>query len=172
MDLPTTIFLCGMPGCGKSSLGELLASKLHFQFTDLDKEIEFSTGESISQLFLEKGEAGFRKIEKSTLEKTLLKDLNRHVIALGGGTLVYSDNLDQIKSKGLLVYLKTPTDLLLKRLKNDTTRPLLKNTALEKKVTELLEQRDPIYQKAHLTINTTESMTDNLEALWLRLQTV
>lgn len=148
------IFLCGMMGTGKSLVGKHLAKRLNFQFTDLDSEIESEAGMSIAQIFREKGESGFRDIEK----KTLLHFVNRTngVVALGGGTLQNQQLVDLVKNSGILIFIDTPEEILLNRLKRSKRRPMihgLSHDELKQLIKKLLDERKPFYNQAHIIIS-------------------
>lgn len=121
------IVLCGYMGSGKSLIGRKLAAQLNFSFVDLDCEITKDQNMSIPDIFLEKGEISFRKIEMKVL-KECLKTTENTVLALGGGTPCYGRNLESIKntSDAKLIYLKMSLDSLTERLLNEQgERPLL-----------------------------------------------
>lgn len=141
------IFLIGLPGAGKTTMGLDLAVDLGIQFVDLDQDIEKSAKQSISEIFAEKGEAHFRQLEKLHLEK-VLEELDEFVMATGGGTPCFFNNLETMKKAGTTVFINTPVDQIQKRLEKDTTRPLMKSTTLQ----ELLSERKEWYSQADHTI--------------------
>jgi len=158
LNLNRPVFLCGMMGTGKSVIGKSIAKKLHLPFTDLDSLIEAETGKSIPQLFKEFGEPEFRKIEKKTLIKYLDQLNSKSVLALGGGTLQNQQLVDLIKNSGILIYIVTPQEILLHRLKKSKRRPMISglNTAeLKSLIHKLLEERIPYYNQAHLIVSGT-----------------
>ena len=111
-------------GSGKSYLGKQLAAALNYDFLDLDAFLEANEGMSISRIFKEGGESLFRGLECNYLQATI--DFKQTVIATGGGTPCFFDNMTWMKANGLTVYLKTPVDLLVQRLMAETAhRPLL-----------------------------------------------
>lgn len=142
-------------GSGKTTQGKKLAQLLLTQFIDLDEAIERSCSKSVSELFTEIGESGFRQIEQRTLQ-AICNTSPPAVIALGGGTLMEPSNLELVKSKGLLVYLFLPIAAAQARLKQARQqRPLLaavSDSELEVKLLELFSQREPAYQQAQLSI--------------------
>ncbi|MEX0769469.1 MAG: shikimate kinase [Balneolaceae bacterium] len=149
------IFLCGMMGAGKTTVGKSLAAKLSLPFVDLDDEITKQEGCSIPDLFAEKGEKYFRKIEREILEQKS-EGLNG-VMALGGGALRNQEVIRRLKSIGRLIFLDAPLSVLSERLKNDGNRPLLNETddeKTEKKIRDLLTERRPFYSQSHITIQT------------------
>ena len=142
----TNIFLIGLMGSGKTTIGKLLAKKLNRSFIDTDQLIEQKTGVDVSMIFEFEGERGFRDRETKLLSD-LSEKLN-HVISTGGGVVLSKFNRDIISNSGTTFYLKTYPKELSLRLKNDKTRPLLKNTDVEKKLTELYEERCSLYEAA------------------------
>lgn len=145
---------------GKSTIGPILANVLGMEFFDLDKVIEEKEENTIVEIFEKKGEAYFRQIELSTLKT--LSERECVVISLGGGTLTEKSNLEFLKSKGKIIYLKVAPNNLYKRLKNKIDRPLFRDLVLGErseedfleKIQELLEKRRVYYEKADLIIDT------------------
>jgi shikimate kinase len=148
------IYLIGFMGCGKSSLGKRLARRLGYAFYDTDQEIERETGKKIGELFREEGEAAFRERERQMLRMTA--DLERVVVATGGGTPCFFDNMDFIRAHGVSVYLRMSVTSLVHRLENARTkRPLLQDfqgEALFTEISERLADREQWYLKAHCVI--------------------
>ena len=120
------IYLIGMPGAGKTTSGLRLAGELKYSFMDLDEEIEKKSGQTIFEIFEDKDEAGFRETEVETLKAISETDKNC-VIATGGGTPCFGENMAFMNEKGLTIYLKTSSELLAQRLwrTNLNERPLL-----------------------------------------------
>jgi shikimate kinase len=142
-----TIFLIGMMGCGKSTLGSLLAKHNDLPFWDIDSAIELKEGCSISQIFAEKGELHFRRLEQQMLDEL---PGEQQIIACGGGLPCFEDNLLRIKQKGLVVYLEVPPRVLFARIQNELDRPLLKDwPAFE----QLFLAREACYGGADVVIN-------------------
>lgn len=146
-----TIFLIGFMGSGKTSVGKKLANKLEREFCDLDRFIEEKEGKSISEIFREIGESGFRELESMYLRE--LANRQNAVIALGGGTPCFSDNIEFIKSNGISIYLKLDESILVGRLRtNKTKRPLIAKKSdqeISDFVRETLEKREPFYNQAN-----------------------
>lgn len=144
-----------MPGVGKSTLGKKLAKQLQWAFIDLDQEIEKSEGLTIEKIFEEKGELFFRKIERKILLQQ--QEKTRCIIACGGGTPTYLDNMNWMKEQGLVCYLEANTAFLLSRLnKKNEKRPMffgLNKAEKEEKIKYLLSHRYNIYEQAHLKIS-------------------
>jgi len=138
------IFLVGPMGAGKSTVGRQLAKVLKRSFYDSDREIEKRTGVSISWIFEMEGEQGFREREKKVIaELTCLKNI---VLATGGGAILADENRRALRAQGHVVYLAASEEQLLKRTSKDKNRPLLQTEDPKKKIIELLEKRDPLYQ--------------------------
>lgn len=94
------LYLVGFMGCGKTTVGRLLAQRLGWRFFDLDEELERHQGRTIAQIFAEQGEPYFRQVERALLEETLTGSAEPAVVALGGGTFAQADNFDRIRSDG------------------------------------------------------------------------
>lgn len=157
------IYLIGMPGCGKSSHGKKLAKQLQWDWIDLDSLIEANTGTTIMHIFESRGEKAFRQIEQETLFKC--NPISPTVIACGGGTPSYSNNMDFINKNGLSIYLAANESFLWHRLSaKNTIRPLFKGLSEEDckiKITKLLTERIYFYEQAqlHLKLPFTASNT-------------
>ncbi len=146
------IFLVGFMGCGKTTLGRKLATRLSIPFLDLDKVFEDVTGKTVPLYFKELGEDAFRKAEKDILQTTGFPD--DVVIATGGGAPCYFDNMDWMNANGFTVYISLPPAALAKRLETaDEERPVLKDhkgPALTDFIAEKLKEREPFYKQAQL----------------------
>lgn len=145
--MSSKIFLIGLPGAGKTTIGLDLSVHLGVPFVDLDLEIEKDTKQSINELFEHHGEAHFRQLEKTLLEKSG-DEIKEFVMATGGGTPCFFDNLAYMKATGTVFFIDTPMDTIVSRLKHDTTRPLLMTQSLA----ELYEKRKGWYNQADHTI--------------------
>lgn len=149
----TRVFLVGPMGTGKTTIGGQLARTLDVDFVDADQEIEARTGASISLIFDVEGESGFREREKRMIDE--LTQRERIVLATGGGAVLAADNRDHLAARGFVVYLRTGLDTLLKRMRFDTTRPLLRTADPEATLRRIIEEREPLYSSiADLTIDT------------------
>jgi shikimate kinase len=149
------VFLCGMMGSGKSTVGRILAKQLSLPFHDLDEIIERVAGISIPDIFKNRGEEGFRKLEKKCLLEVVKEA--EGVIALGGGALQNQMIVDHIKLYGWLVFIRTPIITIVERLHQKDGRPMVdsKNRkALEDRISELLAERLPFYEQAPISIQT------------------
>lgn len=144
------IFLCGFMGAGKTKVGRLLAQNLDCPFIDLDHEIQRRTGQSISEIFAERGEAGFRGLERETLLATAAVQ-NEGVMALGGGAFTVPETREAVRAHGRSVWLDVAFPLILQRLTPEKRefRPLF---ADEGKAKVLYEQRLPSYRLADLHV--------------------
>lgn len=140
----TNIFLIGLMGAGKTSIGKVLAHSLHYQFIDSDHEIERRTGASVSTIFDIEGEAGFRWREQHTLEELVQKQ--RIVLATGGGIILKEENRRLLQTHGYVIYLKPPLEQLIKRLQYDRNRPFLQEGNREEKIRKLHEHRETLYR--------------------------
>ena len=149
------LFLLGFMGSGKSSLAKKLAKKLQLTFLDLDKEIEKKKGCSISEIFSKDGEVAFRKLENEQLKELIQKQSN-FVMACGGGTVCFYDNMSLINNSGSSIFLDVDEKILFGRLKEaKDERPLIKSlseTELKTFVHEKLKERRPFYESADLII--------------------
>ncbi len=156
MQLNSHIFLTGFMGSGKTTAGKKLARLLRLTFIDMDEYIEKRERLTVQSLFENFGEAVFRKIERSCLEEILKKD-EKLVVALGGGTICYENNLEKIKKAGILIYIELPVATLTQRLENAKgKRPLLKNLKGEELTTFInnkLNERKDYYNKAHIIVS-------------------
>lgn len=147
------IFLVGMMGAGKTTVGKALAEYMGMQFIDSDHEIQSRTGVKIPTIFEIEGEAGFRKRERNVI-RDLVKQPNI-ILATGGGAILNHENRELLQKHGTVIYLRTNVHDLYQRTRHDKNRPLLQNTNnVEAKLTSLYEERDPLYQQAaHLIID-------------------
>lgn len=167
------IFLIGFMGSGKTTVGNALARKLNYSFTDLDSFIENKTGKSIYDIFADEGEEKFRKTEHKALKELCKKD--DIVISCGGGTPCFYNNIDIINKKGLSVYIKYPIGKLKSRLLPKMgKRPMLKNIFthedLESFIKQMIYEREKFYLKSKLVLynpkgtkNIIASVTDFLK---------
>ena len=163
--LAGSIFLVGMMGAGKTSVGRLLAKRLDKVFHDSDQVIEERTGVKIPVIFEIEGEAGFRNRESAVIDElTALSDI---VLATGGGAILSESNRARLKSRGTVVYLRATVRDLLNRTRHDRNRPLLQTADPRARLTELYEIRDPLYRDtAHVIIETgSQSLTSLVSRL-------
>jgi shikimate kinase len=168
--VPGSIFLVGMMGAGKTSVGKVLARHLSKTFHDSDLVIETRTGVKIPVIFELEGEAGFRAREAAVIaELTALKDI---VLATGGGVVLDPRNRELLKSNGTVVYLRASVSELWNRTRHDRNRPLLRTNDPHARLCELHAQRDPLYREvADITIETgSQSLKTLVAKLEQRLQ--
>jgi shikimate kinase len=151
------VYLTGLSGSGKSTVGPLLAQRLGWAFLDTDDLIEQSTGMAVTDIFNALGEAAFRERETEMIRHlaTMFREL---VVSLGGGAVLSGTNRSLLYESGTVVYLKATPDRLAERLgEGAASRPLLKTDPdLRRRLRTLLDERAPLYEKAHLTIETDE----------------
>ena len=140
------IILCGFMGCGKSSIGRVLARRTKRGFVDMDRYIEEKTNMTVAEIFAEKGESGFREIETEACRE--LSGRENLIIAAGGGTLTIPLNVEILKKGGRIIYIEVSLENLCERLKHDTRRPLLQVENRVEVIEELLNKRLPLYRKA------------------------
>ena len=140
-------------GCGKTSLGKLLAKNLNFDFLDTDKQIEEQEKSSIQDVFNSNGETYFREVEYQLLKK-ISKTKNATVFSTGGGMPIFNDNISVMKENGIVVFLNVPVGMLYSRLKNDIKRPLLASKEnLFSYIETTLNERMPIYSQANFVVD-------------------
>ncbi len=152
-----TVFLIGMPGSGKSTIGKLLAEHLTLSFFDTDSIISSMEGMSVSEIFESKGETYFRELEYD-LFKTW--KLHNAVIATGGGLPCHDNLIDRLNEIGTTIWLKIPIPILVERIMNvENVRPLLSNANnLMNQIRSTLKERTPFYSKANHKINANEDI--------------
>ena len=152
------IVLVGPMGSGKTTIGRRLAHELNQDFFDTDHEIIGKTGVTIDHIFDIEGEEGFRERESKILEN--LCQMSNIILATGGGIVIKSKNREILKNSGLVVYLSSSVDQLLRRTAKSKTRPLLENsTDRRKTITDLIEARDLYYREvSSLVVDTTGKM--------------
>jgi shikimate kinase len=139
------IYLIGLMGVGKTTIGKQLAKALQRPFYDSDKVIEDSTGTDIPTIFSYEGEEGFRRREQGVIEHlTTLSDI---VMATGGGSVLLPENRQALKSSGFVVYLHCSIDKILYRTRHDTQRPLLRTDNPRQRLQNLLVEREPLYME-------------------------
>jgi shikimate kinase len=149
--LKRTVALVGMMGAGKSSLGRRLAARLSVEFRDADTEIEQAAGCSINEIFARFGEEAFRDGERKVIARLLA--LPPHVLATGGGAFADEETHARIKSEAVSVWINVPLDVLVERVGRRDTRPMLKDGDPAEIMMRLMKDREPLYAKADLTVN-------------------
>ena len=150
---PSNIFLVGLMGAGKTSVGRMLARRLGMEFFDADSEIERITGVKIPIIFEIEGESGFRSREEKMIEQ--LSAMNGIVLATGGGAVISEANRQFLKNRGRVIYLRAAPEDLWRRTRRDRNRPLLQTADPLGKLRALHDQRDPLYREvADLIVDT------------------
>jgi shikimate kinase len=139
------IFLVGMMGAGKTTIGKSLARALQRDFLDLDHELEARCGVRIPVIFEIEGETGFRKRERQVLNECTVRP--GIVLATGGGAVLASENREALKGRGIVVYLRATVEELFRRTSRDRNRPLLATTDPKATLRNLLDMREPLYQE-------------------------
>jgi shikimate kinase len=139
------LFLVGLPGAGKSTLGRQLARRLHKRFVDADAELEHRLGVSIPTIFEIEGESGFRDREEATLaELTQLTDI---VLSTGGGAVLRPNNRVRLKENGTVIYLHAEPSVLWERVRHSRNRPLLQTAEPRTRLATLYAERDALYRE-------------------------
>jgi shikimate kinase len=153
----TPIFLVGFMGAGKTTVGRELARHLNYDFLDLDDVIVARAGKSVQEIFADLGEAQFRSLESAAIRSCA--DIERSVVALGGGAYVQKQNRVLLREIGKTVWLDCPTEICLKRISGDESRPLLGE---ESQMHALAAQRRRSYAQADLVIQTSDRSPQEL----------
>jgi shikimate kinase len=153
-----TIVLVGLMGAGKTNIGRRLAARLNLPFFDSDSEIEAAAGETIEEIFRNRGEAVFRDGERRVIARLLGQPI--HVLATGGGAFMDATTRAVIARHGVSVWLRADVETLLARVSRRSNRPLLKQGNPRAVLTELIERRHPIYAEADITIDSDDAPAD------------
>ena len=153
------VFLIGMMGAGKTTVGEIIAQKLGYRFFDTDVLVSRVAGKTINEIFATEGESSFRDLETKVLGE--ISAYTRSAIATGGGIVLRRQNWSYLHH-GLILWLDATVEVLVERLALDNTRPLLKSTNPAAKFKSLLEERRSLYQQAdiHITIESKETLAE------------
>ncbi len=158
-----SVFLIGMMGAGKSTVGRLLAQQLNYEFIDADRELEARSGVPIPTIFEIEGEAGFRRREIGLLGE--LTQLAGIVLATGGGAVLDAQLAESMKERGLVIYLRASADEIFRRTRQDRSRPLLQTANPRARIDQLLAEREPLYERAaHLVFQSAASNPRRLVA--------
>lgn len=161
------IYLTGFMGSGKTTIGAELGGKLAAKVIDTDRWIEEREGHTIKAIFAEKGEAYFRDLETEALKE--IKG-NHLIVTTGGGIVGRQENRELMKKNGKVIYLHCQIEELMKRLKNDISRPLIQNQDQEK-IAALFQSRKALYEEADVTIDTTKKEIEEVVSMieeWLK----
>lgn len=165
------IFLIGMMGSGKSTIGQLLSEELGLSYFDTDDIISSLEGKSIAEIFEHQGENYFRNLEKELIHNWKLSD---GVVATGGGLPCHNENIDVLNQKGKTIYLLTSVDQLAKRVFDDQTRPLLAGKTINEiknTISDLLKSRKIYYDKSKIKVKTDPSPEDCMRRIVRKLYT-
>jgi shikimate kinase len=155
------IFLVGMMGAGKTTLGRALAQRTGSEFLDTDRLLVERTGVPVTTIFEIEGESGFRRRESTVLAEIAQRD--GCVVATGGGIVLAEENRRVMRESGTVVYLRARLENLWERTRHDATRPLLSTPDPRGTLQSLLEQREPLYrQAAHVVIDTGSQASSTL----------
>ncbi len=168
----TRIIIIGYMGAGKTTVGHALSKQLGIPFYDLDWYIETRMRKTVAQIFAEKGEDGFRKIEYNMLHE--VAEFENVIISCGGGTPCFFDNMDYLNGQGETIYLKATPDVLYKHLKmGKTVRPLLLNKTPEETqdyIRQQLTLREPFYTKARHILDV--NLLDNYDKIKISVERI
>jgi len=157
-----TIVLVGLMGAGKSKIGRRLAARLNLPFFDSDHEIEMAAGESIEEIFANRGERVFRDGERRVIARLLAQPV--HVLATGGGAFMDEMTRAVIERRGVSLWLRADLDVLVSRVSRRSDRPLLKVGDARMVLGELIEQRYPVYAEANVMIESGEGPPESTVA--------
>jgi shikimate kinase len=147
---PRSVVLVGMMGAGKSTIGRRLSVRLGLSFLDADVEIEQAAGMSIPDIFETRGEEDFRNGEVRVIARLL--DNGPAVIATGGGAVMRQETRDRIREKAISIWLKADSDIIMRRVKRRSDRPLLQTADPEATIERLIREREPVYSQADVTV--------------------
>jgi shikimate kinase len=159
------IFLIGFMGSGKSYWGRQLSEKLQIPFFDLDEQVESQEGKAINEIFADKGEEYFRMLEKDTLH-IISESHGSFIMATGGGTPCYFNNIEYMKKSGTTVWINTPVELLFERLlKEKNNRPLIRNlddAQLKSFIIRKFSDRKIYYEQAEMVVDESEKSLEKI----------
>lgn len=155
------LYLVGMMGVGKTTVGRILARELNYRFFDTDAVIAQVANESIADIFANQGEEAFRELETQVLGQ--LSAYTNLVVATGGGTILRLTNWSYLHH-GIVVWLDVPVDQLCDRLREDTTRPLLRDGEIKSKLETLWKQRERFYAQADVRVSANITETPEVVA--------
>lgn len=148
---PRAVVLVGMMGSGKSSVGRRLATRLGLPFVDADTEIETAAGITIPEIFAQRGEADFRNGERRVIGR-ILTTRAPLVLATGGGAFMNAETRARIADLGISIWLKADPEVLMRRVRKNSKRPLLQTADPEATLRRMLAEREPVYALADLTL--------------------
>jgi len=155
------VYLVGMMGAGKTTLGKALAHKMGQEFLDTDRLLVERTGVPVATIFEIEGEPGFRRRESMVLGELARQE--GFVVATGGGIVLSEDNRRVMRESGTVVYLRARLENLWERMRHDTTRPLLATADPRATLEALLQEREPLYREAaHVVVDTGSQSSSTL----------
>jgi shikimate kinase len=153
-----TLVLVGMMGSGKTSVGKRLAQRLGLVFVDADTAIETAAGMTIPEIFVNRGEPDFRAGERRVIARLLTQ--GRQVLATGGGAFMNGETRQAIAEHGISIWLKADHEVLFRRVKKRANRPLLQTQDPEATLRQLLDEREPVYALASITVQSRDEPHD------------
>ncbi len=153
-----SIVLIGLMGCGKSSIGRRLATRLKLPFVDADSEIELAAGKPIQDIFSEDGEQAFRDGERRVIARLL--DNSTQVMATGGGAFMNPEIRKNISTTSISIWLRADLDLLMERVERRTHRPLLQTSDPRAVMQKFINERYPIYEQADIIVDSQKAAHD------------
>lgn len=146
MERNKNIFFIGFMGCGKSTMARLLSEETGMELIEMDETIEKETGMSINEIFEKYGESHFRDLESQLIKR--IEEKGGAVVSCGGGAILRQENVENMKKNGQIIYLAATPETIYERVKNSTNRPLLNGNMNVEYITELMDKRLPLYEKA------------------------
>lgn len=168
MNAKHNIILVGFMGTGKTCVGKALAKTLGMDFLDMDEVIVAREGRPITDIFATDGEAYFRELERGLVRE--LSAQSGHVIATGGGIVLNPDNITDFERTGLVVCLRATPEAILERVRHDASRPLLHGGDKLRKIRDILETRQPLYDAIRNQVDTSpltlSQVVDRITALY------
>jgi shikimate kinase len=154
-----TVVLVGLMGAGKTKIGRRLAARLNLPFFDSDQEIEAAAGETIEEIFANRGERMFRDGERRVIARLLAQPV--HVLATGGGAFMDPATRAVIARHGISLWLRANLDVLVSRVSRRSNRPLLKEGDPRAILAGLIERRHPVYAHADVTVDSSEGSPES-----------
>ncbi|MGN0580205.1 MAG: shikimate kinase [Ruminococcus sp.] len=157
-----TVFLCGFMGCGKSTSGRLAAKKLGCNLVDTDELIVESEGMSIPEIFEQKGEPYFRKVESETVKSLCGRTV---VAACGGGAMLNNETAAAANKNGLVIFLDVPFDTCYERIKGDANRPIAASSTREELLERYNSRREVYIKNSGVIIDASGTPVENAEKI-------
>lgn len=160
--LPANLYLTGLMGAGKTTVGRLLASTFGVEFYDTDEVIASALGMSINEIFALKGEVFFRDKETELLQLLAEKPAGTCVVSTGGGIVLRKQNREAMRKKGLIIFLEVAAEEAFRRLSGKGDRPLLDESDGGASLENMLRKRMPFYREADMVIRTTDNTAEEI----------